>query len=56
MTVKSVKLQLERALEENTLLKEKITILEVKVAILENTLDKLKILNYIQEKYNIPGN
>jgi len=49
MTVKSVKLQLERALEEITLLKEKI-------AILENTLDKLKILNYIQEKYNIPGN
>jgi hypothetical protein len=49
MTVKSVKLQLERALEEITLLKEKI-------AILENQLDKLKTLNYIQEKYNIPGN
>jgi hypothetical protein len=45
MTVKSVKLQLERALEEITLLKEKI-------AILENQLDKLKTLNYIQEKYN----
>ena len=45
MTVKSVKLQLERAQEEIALLKEKITILE-------NQLDKLKALNYIQEKYN----
>jgi hypothetical protein len=45
MTVKSVKLQLERAQEEITLLKEKI-------AILEDQLDKLKALNYIQEKYN----
>jgi hypothetical protein len=49
MTVKTVKLQLERALEENTKLKEKI-------AILEDTIDKLKALNYIQDKYNIPGN
>jgi len=49
MTVKTVKLQLERALEENALLKEKI-------AILEDTIAKLKALNYIQEKYNIPGN
>jgi hypothetical protein len=45
MTVKSVKLQLERAQEEIALLKEKI-------AILEDQLDKLKALNYIQEKYN----
>ena len=45
MTVKSVKLQLERAQEEITLLREKI-------AILEDQLDKLKALNYIQEKYN----
>jgi len=45
MTVKSVKLQLERAQEEITLLKEKI-------AILEDQLDKLRALNYIQEKYN----
>ena len=49
MTVKTVKLQLERALEENAKLKEKI-------AILEDTIAKLKALNYIQEKYNIPGN
>jgi cell division protein FtsB len=49
MTVKTVKLQLERALEENAKLKEKI-------AILEDTIDKLKSLNYINEKYNIPGN
>ena len=49
MTVKSVKLQLERAQEEIILLKEKITILE-------NTIDKLKFLNHINEKYNIPGN
>ena len=49
MTVKSVKLQLERAQEEIALLKEKI-------AILEDTIDKLKFLNHINEKYNIPGN
>ena len=49
MTVKSVKLQLERAQEEIILLKEKI-------AILENQIDKLKFLNHINEKYNIPGN
>jgi cell division protein FtsB len=49
MTVKSVKLQLERAQEEIALLKEKIVILE-------DTIAKLKALNYIQEKYNIPGN
>jgi uncharacterized small protein (DUF1192 family) len=49
MTVKSLKLQLERAQEEIALLNEKI-------AILEDTIDKLKALNYIQEKYNIPGN
>jgi hypothetical protein len=49
MTVKSVKLQLERAQEEIVLLKEKI-------AILENQIDKLKFLNHINEKYNIPGN
>jgi hypothetical protein len=49
MTVKTVKLQLERAQEEIVLLKEKITILE-------DTIAKLKALNYIQEKYNIPGN
>jgi hypothetical protein len=49
MTVKTVKLQLERAQEE-------ITLLNKKIAILEDTIDKLKALNYIQEKYNIPGN
>jgi hypothetical protein len=49
MTVKTVKLQLERAQEEIVLLKEKI-------AILEDQLDKLKFLNHIHEKYNHPGN
>jgi hypothetical protein len=49
MTVKTVKLQLERAQEE-------IALLNKKIAILEDTIDKLKTLNYIQEKYNIPGN
>ena len=49
MTVKTVKLQLERTQEEIALLNEKI-------AILEDTIAKLKALNYIQEKYNIPGN
>ena len=47
--VKTLKIQLKHAQEENALLNEKI-------AILENTIDKLKALNYIQEKYNIPGN
>jgi hypothetical protein len=45
MTVKTVKLQLERALEEIALLKEKI-------AILEDTIVKLKALNHIQEIEN----
>jgi hypothetical protein len=49
MTVKTVKLQLERAQEEIALLNEKIVILE-------DTIAKLKALNYIQDKYNIPGN
>jgi hypothetical protein len=49
MTVKTVKLQLERAQEE-------IALLNKKIAILEDTIAKLKALNYIQEKYNIPGN
>ena len=56
MTVKSVKLQLERAQEENALLHQLVKELKDKIAVFENTIDKLKILNYIQEKYNIPGN
>ena len=52
MTVKSVKLQLERAQEENALLHQLVKELEAKVTILEDTIDKLKALNYIQEKYN----
>jgi uncharacterized small protein (DUF1192 family) len=56
MTVKSVKLQLERAQEENALLHQLVKELEAKIAILEDTIDKLKALNYIQDKYNIPGN
>jgi ABC-type methionine transport system ATPase subunit len=56
MTVKSVKLQLERAQEENALLHQLVNELEVKIAIFEDTIDKLKTLNYIHEKYNIPGN
>jgi hypothetical protein len=56
MTVKTVKLQLERAQEENTQLRELVKTLEEKITILENTIDKLKFLNHINEKYNIPGN
>ena len=56
MTVKSVKLQLERAQEENALLHQLVKELEAKIAIFEDTIGKLKALNYIQEKYNIPGN
>ena len=56
MTVKSVKLQLERAQEENALLHQLVKELEAKIAIFEDTIDKLKFLNHINEKYNIPGN
>jgi ABC-type methionine transport system ATPase subunit len=56
MTVKTVKLQLERAQEENAILHQLVKELEVKITILEDQIDKLKALNYIQEKYNIPGN
>jgi uncharacterized small protein (DUF1192 family) len=52
MTVKTVKLQLERAQEENALLHQLVKELEAKITILEDQLDKLKALNYIQEKYN----
>lgn len=56
MTVKTVKLQLERAQDENEQLKQLVARLEEKITILEDTIDKLKALNYIQDKYNIPGN
>ena len=56
MTVKSLKLQLERTQEENALLHQLVKELEAKIAILEDTIDKLKALNHIQDKYNIPGN
>jgi hypothetical protein len=56
MTVKTVKLQLERAQEENAILHQLVKELEVKITILEDQIDKLKTLNYIQDKYNIPGN
>ena len=56
MTVKTVKLQLERAQEENAQLHQLVKALEEKIAILEIKVDKLNYLNYIQEKYNTPGN
>ena len=56
MTVKSVKLQLERAQEENALLHQLVKELEAKITLLEDTIDKLNFLNYINEKYNTPGN
>jgi uncharacterized small protein (DUF1192 family) len=56
MTVKTVKLQLERAQEENALLHQLVKELEAKIAIFEDTIDKLKALNYIHEKYNHTGN
>ena len=56
MTVKTLKLQLERSREENEQLTQLVAHLEDKIAILEDSIDKLKALNYIQEKYNIPGN
>ncbi len=56
MTVKTVKLQLERAQDENARLLQLVKELEEKITVLEDTVDKLKALNYIHEKYNIPGN
>jgi hypothetical protein len=56
MTVKSVKLQLERAQDENAKLHQLVKELEEKIIILESTINKLNFLNYINEKYNIPGN
>lgn len=51
MTAKSVKLQLERAQEENTQLHQLVKALEEKIALLEIKIDKLSYLNYINEKY-----
>jgi peptidoglycan hydrolase CwlO-like protein len=56
MTVKSVKLQLDRAQEENDLLHQLVKELEDKITVFEDTIDKLKALNYIHEKYKHSGN
>lgn len=56
MTLKTAKLNIERLEQENELLKELVAQLEDKILILETINDKLKFLNYINEKYNIPGN
>lgn len=56
MTIKTVKLQLEHSLDENARLNELIIVLKEKITILEEQIGILQRLNYIQEKYNIPGN
>jgi cell division protein FtsB len=56
MTLKTAKLQIGQLQQENEQLKLLVASLEDKINTLENQLDKLKALNYIQEKYNIPGN
>ncbi len=52
MTLKIAKTQIERLQQENELLKELVAQLEDKISILETINDKLKFLNYINEKYN----
>lgn len=49
MTVKTLKLQLERTQGENAKLKKLIKVLEEKVDILEDTINKLKALNKLLE-------
>jgi cell division protein FtsB len=56
MTLKTAKLQIDQLQQENEQLKLLVASLEDKINILKNTIDKLKTLNYIQDKYNIPGN
>jgi len=52
MTLKTVKIQVERLEQENEQLKLLVAALEEKIEILEDTIGKLKSLNYIQEKYD----
>ena len=56
MTLKTAKTRIEHLEQENEQLRQLVAHLEDKIAILEDSIDKLKALNYIQEKYNIPGN
>lgn len=56
MTLKTAKLNIERLEQENEQLKKLVALLEEKINLLEDSVDKLKFLNYINEKYNIPGN
>lgn len=51
MTLKTAKLTIERLQQENELLKELVAQLEDKISILETINNKLKFLNYINEKY-----
>ena len=56
MTLKTAKTRIEHLEQENEQLRQLVAHLEDKIAILEDTIDKLNSLNYINEKYNIPGN
>lgn len=52
MTLKTAKLQIDILKQENEQLKQLVALLEEKINLLENSVDKLKFLNYINEKYN----
>ena len=56
MTLKIAKTKIEHLEQENEQLKQLVALLEDKINILEDMVDKLKRLNYINEKYNTPGN
>jgi uncharacterized small protein (DUF1192 family) len=56
MTVKTVKLQLERAQEENTQLHQLVKALEDKITILEDQIGRLKALSHIRDKYKNTSN
>ena len=56
MTLKTAKTRIEHLEQENEQLRQLVAHLEDKINILEDSINKLKFLNYINEKYNIPGN
>ncbi len=51
MTLKTAKLQIDQLQQENKQLKLLIKNLEEKIDILEDTIEKYKFLNHINEKY-----
>ena len=50
MTLKTAKLQIDQLQQENQQLKLLVAALEDKIKILEDSIDKLKFLNHINDK------